>query len=262
MQQTNDNPSDRFTVRTIVKQKKEYPPITVIVPFHGNYGGVLKLVENLMYKTSYSNYRVIMVDDASKNKSFSDKFSNINHLSIVRHDVQKGFGAAVNTALKYCRYELFVILHSDCEIVEYSWLKQLVDSYYEIPDRKSLAFISLPSNNPTIKCDDLINNENDRWNQTIEYSGKYMPLYCALGNLSLIKKIGLLREYPYGYFEDQEFYNRIVNNNFKCYVCRKSWILHKGMVSFKELFSSNPSSVQIVKNNYEMLKKDIIKHHK
>lgn len=251
---------NRFNVSRVVRANNPKPPVTIIVPFHGHYAGVTTVVDNIFNKNSYRNFKLILGDDGSKNKEFTTRFEKYPNTLVMKGEKHRGFGAIVNSCLKNCKTELFVILHSDVEIVDYGWLNQLVDGYYSIEDRSKLGFILLPSDNPTVKNKHLDYNSDIGHNNVTKIEGSHIPLYCALGNLSMFRKIGLLREYPYGFFEDKEFSNRMEKNGYSSYVNRSCWVKHHGMKTFNEIFSNDPSAIQTVKNNYDLLQKDLNKH--
>ena len=255
MAETEDK--DRFNVSRTVSTSKLKPPVTVIVPFHGYYAGVVNIVDQIFNKNSYQNFQLILGDDGSPNKSFTTRFEKFPNTLVIKQEKHKGFGGIINSCLKNCKTELFVILHSDVEIIEYSWLKQLVDSYYKIEDRSKLGFILLPSDNTTVKNKCLDYNCSDIHDKFMKIEGSHIPLYCAMGNLSMVRKIGLFREYPYGYFEDQEYYNRMNKNGYISYVNRATWVRHQGMKTFEEIFAQDPSAIQKVKDNYNLLQKDL-----
>ena len=81
-------------------------------------------------KTEYSNFEVILVDNASSDQSIinlSKKFVNEKRLRIIQNKANLGFGPGNNVGFKHSNGEYIVFLNNDT-IVEPSWLTILVNS--------------------------------------------------------------------------------------------------------------------------------------
>jgi hypothetical protein len=46
-------------------------------------------------------------------------------------------------------------------------------------------------------------------------------------------------------------------NGYISYVNRATWVRHQGMKTFEEIFAKDPSAIQKVKDNYNLLQKDL-----
>lgn len=106
------------------KKAKPTPKTTmlsILVPVY-NEENTLKKILNDTTSLPIDNYEVIIVDDASKDKSpkiiedFIKRFKSKNvSVKSFRHSVNKGKGAGIQTALEYAIGEYFVIQDADLE---------------------------------------------------------------------------------------------------------------------------------------------------
>ncbi|MBT5215278.1 glycosyltransferase, partial [Candidatus Woesearchaeota archaeon] len=105
----------------VKKKKRNLPSVTVAIPVFNEETSVVGTIEsvlNLDYPSK--KLQVIVVDDCSTDSTASvvKKFiKNTNlqgiDLKYVLHEVNKGKGAALNTALKISTGELFICLDAD-----------------------------------------------------------------------------------------------------------------------------------------------------
>jgi GT2 family glycosyltransferase len=52
---------------------------------------------------------------------------------------------------------------------------------------------------------------------------------------------GFLKNYPYGYYEDEEFAARLRKYGYKQAVCRSSWVHHEGACTIRSIWRANPN---------------------
>ena len=91
--------------------------ISIVVPVFNEERGLKKAAGqmNELLKRANSESEVIFVDDGSTDGSFGilESFNN-HHFRIIRHEVNKGYGAALKTGIKNAKYEHIVITDADC----------------------------------------------------------------------------------------------------------------------------------------------------
>ena len=102
------------------------PLISVIIL---NYNGKNYLNNCLdsVFKNNYDNYEVILVDNASTDKSLQAAehlFGNNPHLKIIKNTANLGFSGGNNAGYAYCRGEYIVFLNNDTT-VDPTWLTSL-----------------------------------------------------------------------------------------------------------------------------------------
>ena len=120
----------------VVSKKKNSPSVTVAIPVFNEEKSVVGTIESVLGLDYPSKkLQVIVVDDCSTDNTASvgKKFiKNTNRqgidLKYVLHEVNKGKGAALNTALKISTGELFICLDAD-SFVDSTVLKEVVPHF-------------------------------------------------------------------------------------------------------------------------------------
>jgi GT2 family glycosyltransferase len=88
---------------------------------------------------------------------------------------------------------------------------------------------------------------------------EFCPMFCFLTHRELYNKIGLIKEYDYSGYEDEEFYHRMKKNGYKQAICGKSWIKHIGSGTMNELLKNNKN---ILENNRTKCEQDVMSLYK
>jgi glycosyltransferase involved in cell wall biosynthesis len=83
---------------------------------------------------SFAEYEVIVVDDGSTDRtavSVQELFPHCPHTRLVRHGVNKGYGAALRTGFEAARYPLVAFTDADCQfdLTELGLLASLANEY-------------------------------------------------------------------------------------------------------------------------------------
>lgn len=121
----------------IVNKKKKFPSVTVAIPVFNEEKSVVGTIESVLGLDYPSKkLQVIIVDDCStdntalvvKNYLKNKNFKGVD-VKYIAHAVNKGKGAALNTALNVSNSELFICLDAD-SFVESSVLKEVIP-YFE-----------------------------------------------------------------------------------------------------------------------------------
>ena len=88
--------------------------LTIVVPAYNEEGGIGGVLDDLldMAGTVAMPWEVVVVDDGSR-----DRTAEIAHgrdgVRVIRHTVNKGYGAALKTGVRHARYELVCITDAD-----------------------------------------------------------------------------------------------------------------------------------------------------
>lgn len=105
--------------------------IDIIIPFHGKYDHVVRLVESLMRYTFSNLCQICLVDDCSPNSEFLlslskvPKRANTHRIKCVRLDEQRGFGGALQAGYEQTENPWTLFIHSDCVVEDVNWLRPL-----------------------------------------------------------------------------------------------------------------------------------------
>ena len=234
--------------------KKPFVSIIIL-----NFNGIADTVKCLksLYKTTYPNYEVLLVDNGSDNNegSILAKRYHKKH-NVILLDKNLGFTGGNNCALKEAVGKYIILLNNDT-VIDPGWIEPMVEM---LEKDKAIAVIQ-----PKIH---QINNRKyfdyagagggfiDKYGYPFtrgrifstkeEDSGQYEkegPIFwasgaCCIFRKSVIKKTGYLFDPIYfNYMEEIDFCWRVWKAGYKVFYCPKSLIFHKGAASAgKDLF--------------------------
>jgi len=232
--------------------------VDIIIPFHGQYQKVTTLLETIFRLTRSNYYQVCIVDDASPNEEFikvmqrnSDKAAKIrkiaNVVKTVRSPEQLGFAGACQLGYESTESPYVCFINSDCKIEDSGWLRTMGETLLAYKDQ-GVRMVCPITNNAVGGHPE---QQGDRFDRNPEpyilQEDEYLSLYCFMCHRELFRRCGgFLKNYPYGFYEDQEFGARLNSYGFKQAVCRNSWVHHDGAVTIEELWRRNPSTRDIM----------------
>jgi GT2 family glycosyltransferase len=249
-----------FFSRRIENDVLNKASVEIIIPFHDQHSHVLKLIQSI-FNTVYTNkYLITLVDDGSVNKSFikSIEKKKIPGVRCLQQE-KKGFGAAVNYALKN-PYQLnipwVVIMHSDVVVETNNWLPCLLKTMNSLKD-KGIKMVSPKTNNPVVDFDFLKGEKGVKDPDYILDEG-FLPMYCALAHRQLFQVVGLFKEYPYAGVEVEDFSVRMKKLNLKQAVSGSSWVHHTGCVTLDK-FKDNRKVQEILKKSKQDFEASFLK---
>jgi GT2 family glycosyltransferase len=235
-------------------------PVDIIIPFHGHYESVAKCIVNIQEFTPNQKYNIYLVDDCSPNSSFiGDVTANKKKTFGIRLDQQRGFGAAVNAGIVAGNNPNIVVMHSDAHPNNINWLGSLQRSLAQARNQ-GIKLVSSRVNNPGTTNDypqELIND--DKAEAEFVEATKPLPLICAMFHRELINRVGLLKEYPYGWYEDTEFYYRMKLHGYKQGIAMKSVVHHDGGKTISSMINDKPSIKKVMESNAQLCRNDISK---
>ena len=224
--------------------------VDILIPFHGQYQKVYKLCETI-WKTLRLNYayRICLIDDCSPNAHFYEGFKDAPRTLAIRNETQLGFGGALNAGLQATENPWVVIMHSDCLPHDQFWLLELIKSYENLSKSK-VVMVSPRTDNPGDGTEHTLKGKHTDVIPDMVLETGFLPLYCALFNRELVDSIGgFMKQYPYAFYENEEFAYRIRKRGFKQGVSGRSWIHHDGWLTIEQVCRSNPEAKKIMEGN-------------
>ncbi len=232
----------------------------ILIPYHGQYKMVRELIGSIILYTRNVPYRITIIDDASPNSEFFYMLAKTDAVDGIRFEEQKGFGAAVNAGIKLTKRPWIVILNSDVIIDELGWLKDLHECLVKLNKSDKVGLVSArsddpPGNHPLLK----VIEKSKRVDVEDRISDQPLPLFCAVTARAMVEKIGFLKEYPYGWYEDEEYHWRMKKYGYKQGISGKAWVRHFGGATVKELWQKHPESKEIMESNRQKCLTDLKK---
>lgn len=234
-------------------------PVDIIIPYHGQYDNVMQLLDSIFRFTRSNYYRLTVIDDASPNEAFIQTMSTnaqkhaqatgrSNIFKALRCKEQKGFAGAIKAGWENTSLPYVCFLNSDCLIQDINWLRGMGDTLLRMKS-DGVRMVSARSNNP-VNGSDSQRAERGTVNQDkILEMGDHLSMFCFLCHRDLFNHCGgFIRDYPYGWYEDEEFAYRMHKYGFKQAVSGQSWVYHHGEKTVKSVQRNNPKVQDIMEN--------------
>lgn len=89
----------------------QQPPLSIVIPAYNEEEGIRHGLERIVEMKFHEKYEVIYVDDGSTDKTY--QIVSEYPVTCLRHNVNKGYGAALKTGIRKAKGEKVVILDSD-----------------------------------------------------------------------------------------------------------------------------------------------------
>ena len=245
--------------------------VEIIVPYHGQYDRVARLVTSIYRGTHQPPFRLTLVDDASPNDEFRQTLlkevekKKVENLQIIRNRSQLGFGGSLKAGFDHTEHPWICFLNSDCQIEDVNWLRALYLSYENLKGQR-VKMISARMDRSAggdqrvvgtqyTKTKDMV---IDATVEEIVEKDCYVPLVCTMCHRDLFSKIGgFVKDYPYGMYEDVELACRMNAYGFKQGISGGSWVRHDGGGTIVSLMSSRPELKKVVDGNFNRCLGDI-----
>jgi O-antigen biosynthesis protein len=241
-----------FVARPLNDVSEFNSQVDIVVPFHGQYEKVTQLMESVFRLTRSNFYRLIVVDDCSPNAQYvkniqrnADKNAERHRhqpvLATVRNETQLGFGGACRAGYEAGESPYVCFLQSDCLIKDAGWLRSMGETLLKLKG-DGVRVVSATTDNPLhgdpAQRGELFGRSAE---DAIVGDDSHLSLHCFMCHRDLFPKIGgFLKEYPYGYYEDEEFAARLRKHGFKQAVSRNSWVHHEGEATVRTLWRGRP----------------------
>lgn len=244
--------------------------VDIIVPFHGQYQKVTRLIESILRGTLTNPYTLTLVDDCSPNADYAGHhLSDLKGLQVLQTPQRLGFGGACFHGFKNTKSPWVCFINSDCVVEDLGWLRAMGETLMDLKG-KGVRMVSPLTNNalghtyqemtkeefgalePSEERADLILDIDNKDSEG-ESDPEYLSMYCFMCHRELFARCGgFIRDYPYGWYEDMEFAYRMKKRGFKQAVCRSAWVYHEGECTIRELWRKHPETRKIMgEENYK-----------
>lgn len=187
------------------------PLVYVVIP---NKNGSFHLAYSLqsLEKSTYSNFKVVVVDNGSTDDSISYVSTNYSQFKVILNTGRPGFAGGVNSGIRFALKndaEYIAIFSNDIK-VQPSWIEQALDIFPKIPEAGLIGFKEI------LKENEQAFFSADPLRDGVECRDVQRTAGCLfLCPSTLFRTIGLLDEGYYMYGEDNDFFSRISKGKFK-----------------------------------------------
>ncbi|WP_428326216.1 glycosyltransferase family 2 protein [Nitrosopumilus sp.] len=218
-------------------------PLISIIILNYNAGNFLLNCVDSVFKSKYTNYEVIVVDNVSKDNSQKICKEKFPKIILIENESNLGYCEGNNIGLKHAQGEFVVILNPDT-IVESDWLNHFLDAHNIVGDGLyQPKILSLESPKTLLSTGNMQHifgfgfprdrglTDNNQHNE-IEKVG-YASGTCLFTSMKVLKKIGFLDDFLFLYHDDLELGWRAAHLGINSYYVPKSRIFHAESYALK-----------------------------
>lgn len=225
-----------------------YPKLSIVVVTYNNVALTRGCIDSLIRNTTWPNYELIIVDNASSDDSRNYlRFlaRTRPNVRILLNDRNLGFAAANNQGLELADGDFLLLLNNDT-VVPRGWVDPLL-RHLQDPAIGLVGPVTNAVGNEAkidVDYDDIQQMEAFADRRTRPRQGKHfdipmLAMFCVAMRRDTFEKIGLLDEaFGIGMFEDDDYSRRIQAAGLRTVCAEDAFIHHYGQASFKKLIAS------------------------
>jgi len=222
-----------------------HPLVSVVVLTYNNLEFTEACLHSLELNTNYSNWELIIVDNASTDGTpefLREYAASRDHVSLILNDENLGFAAGNNVGLKQAKGEFQILLNNDTYVTP-GWLKDLVRHF----DDESIGLVGPVTNNigneakVDIQYFNMVEMVEAARVFTRVHSREHIfvdtaAFFCVAIRKEVIEKVGLLDEaFGRGFFEDDDYCIRARKAGYKVAIADDVFVHHHLSASFNKL---------------------------
>lgn len=260
----------------------ENPKVSIVILNYNSYVDTIKIIENIQRTIDYTNYNIIVIDNASTNKSteiLREKEEELNFI-LIENSINGGYAAGNNIGIKHA-YELGAkytwIINNDIILSDREILKKLVHLMenendigalspiiYNLDASEDCQYFFRPTIwDMTLGC---LKYRKRRRNFKIKDS---MIIYrphgcCMILNNNIMNKIQYMDERTFLYCEEEILAERLQNFGYYCWVCKDTSVIHNhsktvySVLKKKDIVKHTLNSYSIYLTEYRNIKNSLL----
>ena len=229
------------------------PRVTIIVPTRDKYDLLRACIESIQAKTTYTNYEIVVIDNASSESSTLEYLNLLTStgVKVLAYPNKFNYSKITNFGVANTNSDYLCFLNNDVEIIEPNWLGLLMDHAVQpavgvvgskliYPDGSiqhlgvALGYTGAAGHPFAGKLPDK-SNVGQHWNSCFEVSA--VTFACAVISRAAFKQAsGLDREFKVG-LNDIDFALRLRSQGMRNVLCGKSCLIHHESKSRKSTSS-------------------------
>ncbi|MDX9913467.1 MAG: glycosyltransferase family 2 protein [Candidatus Moranbacteria bacterium] len=235
-----------------------YPKVFIVIL---NYNGkaVLKNTLESVYKLNYPNYEVVVVDNNSVDGSFEEARISFGKFNFIKNNQNVGFAAGNNVAIKWALEKMadYILLLNNDALIEKDALTNLIKAAQKNDKIGILSPVIYKGNSSQIWFSggkiDWLRMRTEHLDNIEET--QYITGCAMLIKKDVFKKIGLLDETFFLYYEDADFSFRAAKNGFKLKIVSEAKVFHfeKSSESLNKIYYLVRSGIIFFRKNSNFL---------
>lgn len=213
------------------------PDVSIIVPVHGKIRHTLACVLAVLRSGSRRRFEIIVVDDASSDRTAEALAGLEPGLRVVRNDVNQGFVRSCNRGAAAARGAVLVFLNNDTVVLP-GWLDELVATLADAPDAGLAGSRLLYPDGTLQEAGGLLWRDGSAMNvgrhkhpAAPEYSYRRVVDYCSGASIAIPRALwerlgGFDLAFVPAYGEDSDLALRVRQAGLKVYYQPLSTVVH------------------------------------
>ncbi|QRY77337.1 glycosyltransferase [Pseudomonas sp. PDNC002] len=225
-----------------------HPKVSIVVVTYNNVALTQGCIDSLLRNTTYPNYELIVVDNASSDdtRNYLRYLSRTeDRVSIVLNDRNLGFAAANNQGLRLATGDYLVLLNNDT-VVPKGWIDPLLRHLQDPQVGLVGPVTNSVGNEAKIDVDytDMEQMEAFADRHVAHHRGRtfdiaMLAMFCVALRRDVLDSIGFLDEaFGIGMFEDDDYSRRIQAAGLRTLCAEDAFVHHYGQASFKKLIAN------------------------
>ncbi|WP_022942139.1 glycosyltransferase family 2 protein [Psychromonas hadalis] len=108
---------------------KQWPKVSIVIPTRDHKSVLETCVSSLLSKTDYPDYEIVIMDNQTSDidaLSYLSAINNLKNINVFKHDKVFNYSEINNVAVDKASGDVVVLLNNDTEVINASWLKELV----------------------------------------------------------------------------------------------------------------------------------------
>lgn len=207
------------------------PLVYVVIP---NKNGAVHLRYALesLFKTTYPNFRAVLVDNRSTDDSLQYAAANFPQVEVVANDSDVGFAGSVNKGVLHALSHgaRYVAVYSNDIKVKPGWVEFTLRAFAANPGAGVAGYVEVPKEKEEI----FFSSEGSAGGGK---DAKALPGCLLLCSAEVFLKAGLLDEGYFMYGEDNDFFARVTKAGFRLLQTDLPvWHYGEGSAARKRLF--------------------------
>lgn len=113
----------------ILYYHEDVPLVSILIPTKNQYKYIKPCIETILNKTSYSNFEIIIVDNASDEEDAVEYIESLEEnekIHIIRYDKPFNYSTVNNVAASQAKGDYLLLLNNDTEIFHDNWLNVMM----------------------------------------------------------------------------------------------------------------------------------------
>ena len=214
--------------------QNKHPKVFVIV-LNYNGGELLRGCLRSVFQLDYPNFEVVLVDNASTDGSLEMAKESFSRAHIIRSDQNRGFSAGNNLGIRFALEKMtdFVFLLNPDALMEKNTLTHLIETAENNPQAGILSPVIFQDQSEKIwfaggriEWSKMRATHLQKITSENHYQSEYLSGCAMLVRKDVFKKIGLLDEDYFLYYEDTDFSFRASQSGFQLLVVPKTKVFH------------------------------------